>query len=353
MVESALVSQRPAAPSPNYRAQCEARRAVDATSPARIPSIRLHNDAPATGDGDADQAFADSTAWNLGEMVIVREVCPQQSIRRSHQMARADQMDHYQILVSFSGAGISIDADGHQLGAARGEPVVLDLARPAELVLGAGTSVQAFVPREMLDELLPGPRDLHAARLTGASATVLAEHLRSLTTCLPEMTAAQAPHAVTATLHMVAASLASTPQTPQRTRPPIESPLLRQACRYIDLHLKEPGLSVADLCVAMKVSRATLYRMFEAYGGVSNHIRERRLARIRGVLCEGRGRRSLARIAEDHGFENPAHFSRAFRQQYGHCPSDAAATDSGGRSLAATMASAADPLAQWLRSLRG
>jgi AraC-like DNA-binding protein len=356
MVESAVTSPRPVSvsrPAP-----------VAVAAPVRVNNYRLQRlqrlagSFESTLNGDVPDSLVDSTAWNLGEMVVVRETCPARRIERNAQMTRADQMDHYQILVSFSGAGLSVDAEGCQLQAGCGVPVVLDLARPVVATIGAGTSVQAFVPREMLEELLPGPRDLHATKLVGASATVLAEHLRSLTTCLPEMIAAQAPHAVTATMYMVAAALASTPEAPQRARPQIESPVLRQACRFIELHLGEPGLSAVDICGAVKVSRASLYRMFEAYGGVSNHIRERRLARIHAVLAEGRGRRSLARIAEDHGFESSAHFSRAFRQQYGYCPRDAAANSAAacascGRTVVGAVDSAADPLAQWLRALRG
>lgn len=293
-----------------------------------------------------------SMAWNLGEMVLVRDVGEQRSDHRSAEMARADQMDHYRVVVSFARQGFRVvDGNSHQQLAA-GEPLLLDMGRCASLDFDAGTVVQAFAPRETLDELLSGPRDMHALRLVGASAMVLAEHLRSLTTCLPEMTDTQAPHAVTATLHMVAAALASTPDLPRVARPQIESPLLRQACRYIELHLSEAALSAADICAAMKVSRATLYRVFESYGGISSHIRERRLARIHEVLREGRGRRSLARIAEDHGLENSAHFSRAFRRQYGHCPRDTAGLTGGERALAAPPALPADPLTQWLRALR-
>jgi AraC-like DNA-binding protein len=319
---------------------------------------RLAGSFETTLDSDAADPHVDSTAWNLGEMVIVRETCPTRRISRNAQMARADQMDHYQVVVSFSSAGLSVDAEGCELKAGCGVPVILDLVHPAVMTLGAGASVQAFVPREMLEELLPGPRDLHATKLVGASATVLAEHLRSLTTCLPEMIAAQASHAVTATMYMVAAALASTPEAPHRARPQLESSMLRQSCRFIELHLSEPELSVTDICAAMKVSRASLYRLFEAYGGVSNHIRERRLARIHAVLAAGRGRQSLARIAEDHGFESSAHFSRAFRQQYGYCPRDAAAAS--GTTAASceptsvdASALSVDPLAQWLRALRG
>ncbi|MDO9357003.1 MAG: AraC family transcriptional regulator [Solirubrobacteraceae bacterium] len=348
MTESALLSHRSATVSNAAigRAFAPTSYLAAAPAPARNPSVERCG-SESEGEG------LESTAWNLGEMVVVRCSGAQREDSRAAHATRADQMDHYRVLVSFSRDGAVVVADGVRLPLASGEPMLLDMARAAEVHLGAGTAVQAFVPREMLDELLNAPRDLHALRLVGASATVLAEHLRSLTTCLPEMTASQAPFAVTATLHMVAAALASTPEPQQAARPQVESPLLRQACRYIEMHLSEPTLSAADLCAAIHVSRATLYRLFDAYGGVSSHIRERRLARIREVLCEGRGRRSLARIAEDHGFENSAHFSRAYRQQYGHCPRDAAALAAGERKPSAQAADPGDALGQWLRALRG
>jgi AraC-like DNA-binding protein len=74
------------------------------------------------------------------------------------------------------------------------------------------------------------------------------------------------------------------------------------------------------------------------------------------VLAGGRGRQSLARIAEEHGFESSAHFSRAFRQQYGHCPRDAASASTATaceRAPVGASGASADPLAQWLRALRG
>jgi AraC-like DNA-binding protein len=340
MFESAVVSERPDTPSTGRQPAPTLDFAPTATS-AAILSMRHGPES----DG--------SVAWNLGAMIVVHHTGAQAPDRRTCEMARADQMDHYRIVVSFAREGALVGIDGTALSLKNGEPLLLDMARAADIEFATGTAVQAFVPREMLDELLNAPRDLHGLRLVGGSAMVLAMHLRSLATCLPEMTDAQAPFAVTATLHMVAAALACTPEPARAARAPIDSPLLRQACRYIELHLNEPTLAAADVCTAMKVSRATLYRMFEPYGGVSAHIRERRLARIHEVLCKGLDRRSLARVAEDYGFENSAHFSRAFRQQYGFCPRDAAKLAGSERpNSTATASQASDPLTQWLRALR-
>ena len=309
------------------------------------------------------------SAWNLGSLIATRQRCVQHAVTRTRAAALADQLDHYQVIVALGAGRIIARLDGRELVAERGQPLVLDLARSAELAVGEGEYVSVFVPHESLDEQLVNPRDLHGARPNGASALVLAEHLRSLTACLPGLEASQALHAAAATLHIVAAAMGTLPDVPKdvpkvapndvpneapRTRS-VECLLLRQACRYIDLHLGEPGLSAADLCRAFRVSRAKLYRLFGPYGGVSAHIRERRLLRIREVLCSARDtdtQRQLARIAEAHGFPDAAHFSRAYRRHFGHCASQAATHRlTSGASIAPSSVSR-DPLATWLRSLR-
>ena len=113
-------------------------------------------------------------------------------------------------------------------------------------------------------------------------------------------------------------------------------------------------LGAASIGAALKVSRATLYRLFEPHGGVASYLRERRLLRIHATLCAPGPRRSLAAIAEDHGFQSAAQFSRAFRAQFGYSPSEAA---SAGQPLDAAPAAATEPpraesLAAWLRPLQ-
>jgi AraC-like DNA-binding protein len=306
--------------------------------------------------GDDHHAM-EATVWNLGEMVVTANDFPPRRVARTASMARADQLDHYYVHLPLAADGLRLEADddGDEINVAAGEPVLMDLSRPFDTVQGAGRSIQAFMPREVLEEMLPGPRDLHAARLQGAAASILADLLQSLMNRLPGMATSEASSVAKGTMHLVAASLAPTPDTLERARPAIESSLLRQACRFIEMHLKEADLGTPQICAALKISRATLYRLFEAYGGVSNHIKERRLIRIHGVICAPGQNRSLALIAEEHGFNSAAQFSRAFRQQFGYCPSEAASV---AQTLTASPQASAElpygeSLAAWLRPLRG
>lgn len=303
-------------------------------------------------DPDAAHTFK-ATAWNLGSVVVAANDFPARRVARRDAMVRADQLDHYYIHLPLDDRGLQVGVGGDVVNVPAGAPVMMDLGRPFDTHQGAGHSVQVFMPREAFDELLPSPRDLHATPLRGAAAGMLAEHLRTLIRRLPSMTQTEAGAVATATTYLVLASLAPTGASLERARPAIESSLLRQACRYIEIHLKEPTLGAETVCAALKISRTTLYRLFEPYGGVSNHVKERRLLRIHAVVSGSTQHLSLSRVAEDHGFKSAAHFSRAFRQQFGYSPSEVPSTNIAPPSALGCDARPGAGLAAWLRLLRG
>jgi AraC-like DNA-binding protein len=123
-----------------------------------------------------------------------------------------------------------------------------------------------------------------------------------------------------ATLQLLAASLAPTIDMLGLARPALEGALLRQIRQYMDEHLAEEDLGVDTLCAHFRVSRSTLYRLFEAEGGVLNYLQDRRLVRIHRLLASPMQRSYLGRIAADNGFKSATHFSRAFRAKFGYSP---------------------------------
>jgi AraC-like DNA-binding protein len=295
----------------------------------------------------------DSTVWNLGEMVVTLNDFPARRVTRTARFARADNLDHYYVHLPLADEGmrVAIDELDDETHMPAGMPVMMDLSRPFDTLQGDGRSMQVFIPRETLDELLPTPRDIHATGLQGAAAAVLADLLQSLTRRLPMMSQSEAADVAKSTMHLVAASLSPTSYVLERARPAVQASSLRQACRFIDLHLSESNLGLEQLCVTFKLSRATLYRMFEAYGGVAHYVRERRLVRAHAAICERTRRRPINLIAEDHGFKSAAQFSRAFRGHFGYPPSHAAGLPVAPR--ATSDLATAETLAEWLRPLRG
>lgn len=98
--------------------------------------------------------------------------------------------------------------------------------------------------------------------------------------------------------------------------------LLALACSLIEQCLSDPLLSPARVADRMGVSVRQLYRLFEDSGeSVCRYIQRARLQQaateLRAVLTEAR---SITDIAFACGFNDAAHFSRAFRKQYGLSP---------------------------------
>ena len=93
--------------------------------------------------------------------------------------------------------------------------------------------------------------------------------------------------------------------------------------RFVIESIADLSLNVETLCRKFGVSRATVFRDFEP-GGLQHFMMLHRLDRALNDIASGpsiRGR--IAMIAEKWGFSSPAHFSRAFRENFGFSPSDA------------------------------
>lgn len=91
---------------------------------------------------------------------------------------------------------------------------------------------------------------------------------------------------------------------------------------YIDAHLTETTLSPADIAGALGLSVRHVHRLFSRQGStVADWIRAQRLRHCRKDLADPYLRaKSITEIAFYWGFNDSAHFSRAFKQEFGICP---------------------------------
>ncbi|MFM2280838.1 MAG: hypothetical protein RLZZ444_3069 [Pseudomonadota bacterium] len=92
--------------------------------------------------------------------------------------------------------------------------------------------------------------------------------------------------------------------------------------RYVLLNIHEPELELGRLASAVSLSRRSLYRLFECEGLTpSNWLWSVRLNAARDRLSsEAWQDCSITDIAFAVGFNDSAHFSRAFRKRYGTSP---------------------------------
>lgn len=88
---------------------------------------------------------------------------------------------------------------------------------------------------------------------------------------------------------------------------------------YIDRHLGECELGERGIRDAFGLSRPTLYRLFQALGGVARYIRERRLRLAHRHLQRDPGC-SLTWLLYEVGFASERQFQRAFQARFGMSP---------------------------------
>ncbi len=90
---------------------------------------------------------------------------------------------------------------------------------------------------------------------------------------------------------------------------------------YIDANLGNPQLGPDEIADAAALSRASLYRLMAAEGGIRAVLLTRRLDEaLRLMLEDNKNERALKEIAKHCGFGGTSQFTRAFRARYGAAP---------------------------------
>ena len=109
---------------------------------------------------------------------------------------------------------------------------------------------------------------------------------------------------------------------------------VRQAVRR---HLRTPTLTPATLSRVVGMSRSNLYRLFEDTGGVARYIQRERLLEAHAALSDPANTKPITVIAEDLCFADASSFSRTFKREFGHSPSEVRAAALAGLALSSVM----------------
>jgi AraC-like DNA-binding protein len=95
----------------------------------------------------------------------------------------------------------------------------------------------------------------------------------------------------------------------------------KAAFDYIDAHLAKARLGPDEVAAAAHLSRASLYRLLAAEGGIRSVLLKRRLDQaLRLLLEDSSDERSLKEITKCCGFGGTSQFSRAFHARFGRPP---------------------------------
>ncbi len=236
---------------------------------------------------------------------------------------RTDQPASVWLAVLLEGRA-ALASEGVDQAMAVGDIAYGPTGRAATLVLETRCRLM-FVraPRVALDHRLVAVRGLKIGLLdaAGGVARVFSGLLSATAGALPELTVDQLRPIELALTEFLAASLAEV-NNGEALGVGAHSPHLHRICQSIETLLSDPDLSLRRLAEKNGVSPRYIQKLFAlAKDTFGHYVRARRLERSRmdlaSPLC---ARLSISEICFRWGFNESAHFSRAFRNQYGQSP---------------------------------
>ncbi|MDH7794954.1 MULTISPECIES: helix-turn-helix domain-containing protein [unclassified Beijerinckia] len=258
----------------------------------------------------------------IDRVMVADSLHGQQQYYRDRRRILKSGLDQYFLRLFRTGTHEGACED-RMMSAGPGDIILFDLARPFEGRVDQGSMLSLLLPRAPIDRATRG-RDLHGLILkAGAPMTQFLTDFMVSFSALAAETADTSSQAI----EEAATTLIGTcfvQEAPKAHDPALAHVLRHRLLRFIDANLSSPKLGPALLMHRFQVSRAHLYRMFAAEGGVATIIREKRLdAAFHTLSTPQSGSRSITQIADGLGFSSSTQFHRAFRARFSLTPNQA------------------------------
>ncbi len=283
--------------------------------------VQLECDAAAGAAHIEGEIVAD----HLSTLALSRVTSTAQTVRRTAAKIRESGEDYFLASIQTRGRGV-VTQDGRDAVLAPGDFALYDSTRPYTLAFDGDF--------QQLVLMLPGPvlrtavRNTHRLTATRVSGERGAGHLMiNMITTLAHDIGTLAPASASAVADSVTQILVAGLSTLEPALAPPRSALaslhLEQIKARARQRFRDPAFGVAQLAAELRLSTSTIHRVWGTTQAcsVSDWIWSLRLDEARHRLCDPRhGGRSVSTIAFDCGFNDAAHFSRAFRARFGCSP---------------------------------
>ncbi|MDB5506416.1 MAG: feaR 1 [Devosia sp.] len=206
-----------------------------------------------------------------------------------------------------------------------GDIVLLDQTRPINIEATAYANLSLTIQRSLLEPLVGRLDGLHGMVLRSGAPMhgLLMAHLIALAGQQWALSSSTAEQVANATARLVAAAADSVAGNDVADGVAPGS-VVRRLRAEIESQLGNADLGPDYLAEKFSMSRATLYRLFQGFGGVRQYIQIRRLLHSYRSLARGHSGDRIGAIALRFGFNDQATFSRAFRNAYGLSPREVA-----------------------------
>jgi AraC-like DNA-binding protein len=237
-------------------------------------------------------------------------------------------LDHYHITLCRKGE-MWFTSGRREVTLRPGDICLIDMAQPNRTVLTGEGDDRCRLRALILPRAVLAPRLAHPDSSTGAFLPASHHHARLLANQFTALWEPPAPDADTlaVTIEAMAEIMAGVAGRAEDAEGDVERAehhlTLVMIKRHIAAHLETSALAAHDLCQRFQISRASLYRLFEAEGGLARYVQEQRLNRALRLLISplARGNR-LIDLAVQLQFSSDSTFVRAFRRQFGRTPGE-------------------------------
>jgi AraC-like DNA-binding protein len=247
-----------------------------------------------------------------------------QRVRRTpRQIAKASE-DYMLVSIQESGRG-AVCQDGRTAVLTAGDLAVYDSTRPYQLLFdGPFRQCVLMLPGQQLRSHLRHTERLTATSIRGQAGAghLLRQMVDSVRREMSLLPAGAAHEVADGLLHVLVAALRTLPEATAPVPAELTAYHRARIKAYVREHLRDPDLSVAQVSAALRLSPGHLHRVFQGEPlPLAHYIWEQRLEACRRDLANPQlARRSISEIAFDWGFNDAAHFSRAFRERFGMTP---------------------------------
>jgi AraC-like DNA-binding protein len=257
----------------------------------------------------------------LERLALNRVLAPAHGVARTPADLARDPRGRIFVNLNLGGAARLLQF-GREHVARPGELLLIDGAEPYELTQDGPVDLLSLaVPHAALDpRTLAALRDRVARPLPArAAAGLLAAQMQALARWPGELGPAEAAAVAEHGLALIEALVEPSADTPAPARAASRGALLRRLMAIVAARHAEPGLTPAQVAHEAGVSLRSLHAAFaDAGGSFGAALMACRLARAHALLASPL---PLAELARRCGFRSAAHFSRRFRDRYGHAPS--------------------------------
>lgn len=287
---------------------------------------------PLTVTGASDRPFAAQVSTSSADKAVFTKLTTQPHlVERTPTTIAAGGSGYFKLNMLLSGSGVLVQ-DGKEVLIRPGDLALYDTSRPYSLMFDDVVSnLVMMFPKDRLSLPTSIVEQLTAVSLGGDSAlgsmvTSMLAQVPATITSLPLHTRGQVAQSGLDLLEALLSTVLGVDigvQDPRRMQ-------LEKIYRHIDANLAD-DLTPGSIAAAHFMSIRHVHDLFaDTDTTVSALIRDKRLERSRSHLLDpALSNRTIASVAADCGFCDPAHFSRVFRARFAISPSQLRRTMAG------------------------